>query len=142
MGLRLLRRAFRAAHQAFHARQAQRFFFPARPAQPAHESAATLAGSDRDVAGYLAHYSAAFTPDKGLARSTWEAQRRNRLAAPRSISVAVHALSIEADGADRLIARFKQDFAADAYRETGTAKMLTLVREQGGWRIASEISGT
>ena len=94
--------------------------------------------SDRDTAGYLGHYSAAFTPDKGLARSTWEAQRRNRLAAPRNISVAVHALAIEADGADRLIARFKQDFAADAYRETGTAKMLTLVREQGGWRIAAE----
>ena len=98
--------------------------------------------SDRDVAGYLGHYSAAFTPDKGVARSTWEAQRRTRVAAPRSINVAVHALSIDADGADRLIARFKQDYAADAYRETGTSKMLTLVREKDGWRIAAEAEGT
>ena len=98
--------------------------------------------SDHEIAGYLGHYSAAFIPDKGVARSTWEAQRRKRLAAPRSINVAVHALSFEADGADRLIARFKQDYAADAYRETGTAKMLTLVREKGGWRIAAETEGT
>ena len=94
--------------------------------------------SDRDTAGYLGHYSAAFTPDKGVARSVWEAQRRKRVAAPRSISVAVHALSIEADGADRLIARFKQDYAANAYRETGTPKKLVLARESSGWRIAAE----
>ena len=145
--------SFRSAQGAMAAAQVSQASEDAAVAAPSNPAAPTAADlraaqvlvaawaqdwSDRDVAGYLAHYSAAFTPDKGLARSAWEAQRRKRLAAPRNISVAVHALAIEADGADRLIARFKQDFAADAYRETGTAKMLVLARESSGWRIAAE----
>ena len=96
------------------------------------------AWSERDVSRYLGFYAGEFIPDRGLSRSVWEGQRRKRLRSPSSISVTIHELRLEPLAADRMIARFTQDYAADTYRETGTLKMLVLVREAGGWRIAVE----
>ena len=94
--------------------------------------------SERDVSRYLGFYASEFTPDRGVARSAWESQRRKRLQAPSAISVTIRDLRLEPLGTDRMIARFAQDYAADTYRETGTLKMLVLVREAAGWRIAVE----
>lgn len=96
------------------------------------------AWSARDVGRYLGFYAGEFTPDRGLSRSVWESQRRQRLQAPSTISVSIRDLRVQPLAADRMIARFTQDFAADTYRETGTLKVLVLVREAGGWRIAVE----
>lgn len=96
------------------------------------------AWSERDVSRYLGLYSSEFSPDRGVSRSAWENQRRKRLQAPSSISVSIRDLRLEPLGADRMIARFAQDYTADTYRETGTLKMLVLVREAAGWRIAVE----
>ncbi len=96
------------------------------------------AWSERDVNRYLGFYAGEFIPDRGQSRSAWEAQRRKRLRAPSAISVIIHDLRLEPLTADRMIARFTQDYAADSYRETGTLKMLVLVREPAGWRIAVE----
>ena len=97
------------------------------------------AWSDRDVARYLDHYADDFTPDKGLSRNAWESIRRQRLAASRSILVTIRDLRIEPVGEGRVIARFAQDYVADAYRESGTAKMLVLARQSEGWRIVAEL---
>lgn len=96
------------------------------------------AWSERDVSRYLGFYSSEFSPDRGVSRSAWENQRRKRLQAPSSISVSIRDLRLEPLTADRMIARFAQDYAADTYRESGTLKMLVLVREAAGWRIAVE----
>ena len=96
------------------------------------------AWSARDAGRYLGFYSAGFLPDHGISRSAWENKRRQRLQAPRSITVAIRDLRLEPLGENRMIARFAQDYAADSYRETGTRKMLLLVREAAGWRIAAE----
>ena len=97
------------------------------------------AWSDRDVAHYLDHYADDFTPDKGLSRNAWESSRRQRLAASRSILVTIRDLRIEPAGEGRVIARFAQDYVADAYRESGTPKMLVLARQSAGWRIVAEL---
>jgi len=96
------------------------------------------AWSERDVSRYFGFYASEFTPDRGVSRSVWQGQRRKRLQAPSAISVTIRDLRLEPLAADRIIARFTQDYAADNYRETGTQKMLVLVREAGGWRIAVE----
>lgn len=98
------------------------------------------AWSDRDVERYLGFYADNFTPDKGVARGAWESSRRKRLQSPLPISVAVRDLRIEAAGGDRAIARFAQDFAAGAYRESGTPKILLLTRHSDGWRIVAELA--
>ena len=108
-----------------------------RGAQEAIEAWAR-AWSERDVSGYLGFYSSEFSSDRGVSRNAWENQRRKRLQAPRAISVALRDLRLEPLGADRMIARFAQDYTADTYRETGILKMLVLVREAAGWRIAVE----
>lgn len=97
------------------------------------------AWSDRDVAGYLDHYADDFMPDKGLLRTAWESGRRKRLAASHSILVTIRDLRIEPAGEGRVIARFAQDYLADAYRESGTPKMLVLARQSAGWRIIAEL---
>lgn len=96
------------------------------------------AWSARDVPRYLGFYANEFTPGRGMSRGLWQNQRRKRLLSPASISVAIRDLRLEPLGADRMIARFTQDYAADTYRESGTLKMLVLVREPAGWRIALE----
>ena len=96
------------------------------------------AWSERDAERYLAFYSAGFLPDRGMSRAAWEANRRKRLQAPRSITLAIRDLHLQPVGENRIIARFAQDYAADSYRETGTRKMMLLVREAGVWRIAAE----
>lgn len=98
------------------------------------------AWSDRDVERYLGFYADSFTPDKGVARGAWEANRRKRLQSPLPISVAVRDLRIEAAGGDRAIARFAQDYAAGDYRESGTPKILLLARRTDGWRIVAELA--
>ena len=97
------------------------------------------AWSDRDVDRYLAFYAGEFTPDQGVSRSSWESMRRKRLTASRAIVVTIRDLRIEPAGEGRVIARFAQDYVADAYRESGTPKMLVLARQSAGWRIVAEL---
>ena len=98
------------------------------------------AWSARDVERYLGFYAAGFKPDSGMSRAAWENQRRQRLTGSRSIVVGVRDLRIEPESSDRVVVRFAQDYAADAYREAATPKKLLLVREAGGWRIAGEMA--
>lgn len=96
------------------------------------------AWSARDVERYLAFYAQDFTPGGGLSRAAWEAQRRARLSGAAGIQVAARDVRVESQGADRVVVRFAQDYAAGSYRETGTRKRLVMRREDGRWRIVSE----
>lgn len=96
------------------------------------------AWSERDVEKYLSFYGKEFVDDQGISRSAWERVRRQRIQARRSISVTVRDLNVELAGENLLKARFVQDFSADAFRESGVAKVLTLSRDDSGWRIVAE----
>ena len=97
--------------------------------------AATWANQDVDV--YLNFYSSRFSPPAGLSRAAWEAQRHERLTTPRSIQVEVSSLSVEATTLERATARFTQSYSSDRYQDVVT-KVLTLVWEEGQWRILRE----
>jgi ketosteroid isomerase-like protein len=99
------------------------------------------AWASKDVAGYLAAYGKAFVPPDGLARAAWEAQRAERIRAPKQISVllAQRDLVIAADG-ERATMRFVQTYRSDRFN--GSAwKTLELARDGGRWQIVAERAG-
>ena len=100
------------------------------------------AWSERDVTTYLGLYGEGFAPGKGLSRQAWEKSRRQMIERRSNIQVTVNDLQVDAVSEDQVTARFKQDYAADKYRESAIPKRLVLVREASGWRIVSEASDT
>lgn len=95
------------------------------------------AWSNQDVATYLAAYASDFHP-AGMSRAQWEAQRRSRIAAPRSVDVQISDLRIERQG-DAARANFRQSYRSDRLSAT-VDKTLELAHLNGRWRIVDEIS--
>ena len=93
----------------------------------------------QDVDGYLSHYGPDFRPRGNMARSDWEAQRRDRLRRPSFIEVVVEdpTVSLRGDGAARV--EFKQTYRADSYRDQ-VRKILDMQRVDGIWKIRREQS--
>ena len=138
---------------------------PAKPAaekpaaeKPAPEkSAATSAGnadvietvkawakawSAKNVDGYLAFYAKDFKTPGGEARADWEKARRQRIAAPKSISVSVDApkVSAGADGQSASVT-FRQGYRSDVIKSTNTTKTLVMAKIDGRWLIRQERVG-
>jgi len=110
------------------------------PADTRIEAAITRwaqAWSARDVDAYLAAYAGDFTAE-GLSRSKWEAQRRARITAPKSIDVKISDLKIAQQG-DTASATFRQAYRSDRLSST-VSKTLTLALKNGEWRIVDETS--
>ena len=95
------------------------------------------AWSRRDVDAYLAAYASDFTTG-GMTRAAWEAQRRARISAPKSIEVKISDLKIEQQG-DDASATFRQTYRSDRLSSSVT-KTLKLALQNGQWRIVDEIS--
>ncbi len=99
------------------------------------------AWAQQDVAGYLAAYGRGFTAPDGLTRAAWEAQRTERIRAPKqiSISLAQRDLTLDASG-ERASLRFVQTYRSDRFN--GSAwKTLELERQGGRWQIVAERAG-
>ena len=110
------------------------------PADTKIEAAITRwaqAWSARNVDAYLAAYASDFTAE-GLSRSKWEAQRRARITAPKSIEVKISDLKIAQQG-DTASATFRQAYRSDRLSST-VSKTLTLALKNGEWRIVDETS--
>ena len=115
---------------------------PANPAPTGNAIEATItrwaqAWSARDADAYLAAYASDFTAD-GMSRSKWEAQRRARITAPKSIDVKISDLKIDQQG-DTASATFRQAYRSDRLSSTVT-KTLKLALQNGAWRIVGETS--
>lgn len=111
---------------------------PAATENSAIEAAITRwaqAWSARDVDAYLAAYASDFTAS-GMTRAKWEAQRRSRITAPKSIEVKISDLKIEQQG-DTARASFRQAYRSDRLSST-TTKTLKLALQNGEWRIVGE----
>jgi len=115
------------------------------PAKPAVASAGVEAAitrwaqawSARDVDAYLAAYARDFAAS-GMTRADWEAQRRARITAPKSIEVKISDLKIEQQE-DSASATFRQTYRSDRLSSTST-KTLKLALQNGEWRIVGETS--
>ena len=96
-----------------------------------------VAWSEQRVDDYLEAYSAEFVPPDGQGRSAWASQRRNRIRRPASIRVTLSDLRQTVIAADRVQVSFEQRYETPTYADR-VAKTLDMVRQDGGWKIASE----
>jgi tetratricopeptide (TPR) repeat protein len=129
----------------------------AEPAKPAAEKpAAPKAGnadiletvnawakawSSKDVDRYLAFYAKEFKTPGGEARANWEKARRQRISAPKSITVTVEApkVNIAVDG--QASVTFRQGYRSDVIKTANITKTLVLARTDGRWLIQQERVG-
>lgn len=95
----------------------------------------------QDVTGYLAAYAPGFVPPDGLTRAQWEAQRTERIRAPKQISVtlAQRDLLLDPDG-ETATMMFMQTYRSDRFNGSSW-KILDLKRAGGRWLIVAERSG-
>ncbi len=91
-----------------------------------------------DIVKYLAAYSSKFSPaDMDLA--TWKKKRTASLSRPKFIHVKIKDPVVEQLAADHLLITFTQEYESDSYQDT-VVKILTMVKEKGGWKISDERS--
>lgn len=120
---------------------------PAAKPAPEEESAAVedavqswaRAWSEQNVDAYLSHYGASFKVPGGESRRAWEKSRRERIGAPKSISVELSNLKVQMDGEQRATVKFRQSYrAGDVAKRT----LKSLVMKKGGskWYIEQELT--
>lgn len=97
------------------------------------------AWSSQDVDKYLASYADSFKTPKGENRKTWEQQRRERIAAPKSISVELANQNVTIVDSSNAKVTFKQSYKG-AGKPIRTDKTLLLKKENGTWLIEQEIA--
>ena len=98
------------------------------------------AWSDNDVPGYLAHYAEDFKTPNGESRSSWEAQRKARIAKPRRIEVEVEAPKVVFSSSGRVTVTFRQHYRSDALNVSSN-KTLVMVKSGDKWLIQQERVG-
>jgi tetratricopeptide (TPR) repeat protein len=121
----------------------------AKPESAAPDTAGALdavtawadAWSRKDVDAYLGAYAADFQTPGGQSRDAWENQRRDRVAAPKSISVKVDAPRIKAAGEGRVRVTFRQHYRSDLFSGTSTKTLVLARSDDGRWRIVQERVG-
>ena len=97
------------------------------------------AWSDKDASAYLAFYANEFEAP-GESRSVWEKTRKERIAKPKQIQVAVLSPTVRFSDANHASVSFKQSYRSDSLK-TLTNKTLTLVKTDGKWLIQQERVG-
>jgi len=99
------------------------------------------AWSTQNVDAYLAFYGKDFKAPGRESRSDWEKARRQRISAPKSISVRVEApkVSMSADG--HASVTFRQGYSSDVLKGANTTKTLVLAKTDGRWLIQQERVG-
>ncbi len=132
---------------------------PAAPAaQPLPKPVATVATADpaaevlkatKDWAAawsaknskkYLAFYAKEFKVPGGENRGAWEAQRRERIAKPKSIRVEVRDAKVKVVDDQHASVSFKQSYRA-SHMHTTSGKTLDWTKVDGQWLIAEERTG-
>ncbi len=128
---------------------------PAPPAKPTADTAApkapaaeaepldtvkawAQAWSRKDVDAYLGFYAKDFRTPKGVARVDWEKGRRQRILAPKSISVTVDTPRVSREGESRATVTFLQAYQSDTLSSRGTKTLLLVKADGGRWLIQQE----
>lgn len=98
------------------------------------------AWSDKNMKSYLGAYAPNFTPQDGLSRKAWEAQRQARIVPRKAIDVGVTGFDVDVKG-NRATANFDQSYKSD-HLDVQSRKTLELVKSGNRWLIVSESSGS
>jgi len=96
------------------------------------------AWSRKDVDAYLAFYAKDFATPKGEPRGEWEKNRRQRILAPKNISVTVDAPRVNREGESRARVTFRQSYKSDTLSSRGTKTLLLVKADDGRWLIVQE----
>ena len=96
--------------------------------------AAAWSGQAVDL--YLSFYTNDYAP-VGMTHAQWQAQRRQRLLAPKWIRVSLSDVQVKLIKADEADVRLIQHYQADNYQDR-TRKALRLRRGADGWKIIEE----
>jgi tetratricopeptide (TPR) repeat protein len=99
------------------------------------------AWSAKDVDSYLSFYAKDFKPPTGEARAEWEKGRRQRISAPKSITVTVEAPKVTLAGDNQATVTFRQGYRSDVVKTANTTKTLVMARADGRWLIQQERVG-
>ena len=125
---------------------------PSKPAAPASPSANAnevilktvqdwaAAWSSKNSKKYLSFYAREFKTPDGESRSTWEKQRQERIAAPKSIHVEVKDAKVKLTDNSHATVYFKQFYRA-SHLHTSSGKTLVFVKNEDKWLIAEEHAG-
>jgi tetratricopeptide (TPR) repeat protein len=99
------------------------------------------AWASNDVAGYLSFYAPDFQIPKGVSRTTWESERKSRIAKPRKIEVGVDNPKVKFDDKNRAVVSFRQHYKSAGLNVT-SSKTLVMVKNGDKWLIQQERSGS
>jgi tetratricopeptide (TPR) repeat protein len=119
---------------------------PAAP-KPVNEEAEVIASvnawaaawSKQDVKGYLSAYAKDFKVPGGKSRTSWEADRKQRVEAPKKIQVKIESPSVAVDGSSATI-KFRQYYKSNIVTAS-SSKTLVMSKAGGSWQIVDEKSG-
>ena len=127
---------------------------PAKPAEkpaPSAKSGSTevietvqawaKAWAAKDVDGYLGYYAKDFQTPGGEARTDWEKARRQRISAPKSITVTVDGPKVTLTGDSQARVTFRQGYSSDVLKGANATKTLVLAKTNGRWLIQQERVG-
>ncbi len=92
-----------------------------------------------DIPKYFAAYSSTFTPPDNIDHATWKKKRTASLTRPKFIHVTIKDPVVELVTDNHLLITFTQSFQSDTYQDV-VIKILTMVKEKGGWKISDERS--
>jgi tetratricopeptide (TPR) repeat protein len=98
------------------------------------------AWSAKDSKRYLSFYAKEFKAPGGESRSAWEEQRKQRIAAPKSIHVEVADTKVKLVDDKHASVSFKQTYRA-SHLNSHSSKTLDWVKADGQWLIADERTG-
>lgn len=96
------------------------------------------AWSTKDVAAYLAFYAKDFQTPEGEARAQWENTRRQRISAPKTITISIDMPTVSVLSDDQVSVTFRQGYRSDIIVSSPAIKTLSMVRSEGRWLIQRE----
>jgi hypothetical protein len=96
------------------------------------------AWSTRDVAAYLAFYAKDFQTPGGEPRAQWESNRRQRISAPKTITISIDVPTVTVVTDDQVNVTFRQGYRSDIVVSSPAIKTLAMVRSEGRWLIQRE----
>jgi hypothetical protein len=97
------------------------------------------AWSAGDLSAYLLSYSVEFKPSNELSFAQWKDARKSRVSPEKKISVELGDFEVAMlDQLNSGVVEFNQRYQSGDYVEN-SRKRLSLVKEQGAWKITSEV---
>lgn len=98
------------------------------------------AWSAKDVAAYLSFYAPDFKTPGGEPRAEWESVRKQRVSAPKSITLTVDSPKVSVVSNEQVNVTFRQSYRSDIVTASVSNKSLVMVKVGGRWLIQQETS--